>query len=88
MASQHPRLVALYQTTAAHGRQMAFIAERDGHGLRWRLSRNHPGHVPCVVNDERDMGFGRGIYRTADFPTIPQHPRCRCYSESVPLVAS
>jgi hypothetical protein len=87
-ASQHARLVLLTETTAAHGRTVKRIAERDDLGLKWNLSRRHPGHAPCVENAERDSGFGPGIYESRDFPSIPQHPRCRCYASTAELRAS
>ena len=87
MASAHPRLAMLTETTAAHARQTRLIAERDGMGLKWNLSPQHAGSDECDANATRDVGFGAGVYPIAEFPPLPTHPRCRCWAEAVELVA-
>lgn len=78
-ASQHPRLVMLTETTAAHSRTMLRIAERDGLLIRYTLSPKHRDADACSDNAKRDSGWGNGIYRADDAPRVPVHPRCRCY---------
>jgi len=86
MASQHARMKMLTETTDAHARTMVQLAQRDGMGLRWRLSGNHPKTDVCDGHARRDSGYGRGIYLPGDLPPLPTHNRCRCSVEAVPLV--
>lgn len=79
MASQHVRLVMLYQTGWAHGRVIRRIAERDRLDVRWNLSYQHQETDGCDEHHRRDVGLGPGIYPFDDAPPVPQHPRCRCY---------
>lgn len=82
MASQHPRLVMLSETTAAHGRTMRRLARRDGQLLRYTLSLKHLERDACDANARQDVGFGPGLYLPDDAPSVPAHPRCRCYFEN------
>ena len=79
MGSQHPRLIMLTETTAAHSRTMLRIAERDGLLIRYTLSPKHKDADACSDNARRDNGWGAGIYRANDAPRVPVHVRCRCY---------
>lgn len=79
LASQHPRLIMLTETTRAHGAAMRRIAERDGLLIRYTLSYQHRDTDVCSDLAKRDNGWGAGIYRADDAPRVPQHPRCRCY---------
>lgn len=79
MASQHVRLVMLYQTTWAHGRVIRSIAARDRLDVRWNLSYQHQETDVCDGHARRDVGLGPGIYPFDDAPPVPQHPRCRCF---------
>lgn len=79
MASQHVRLVMLYQTGWAHGQVIRHIAERDRLDVRWNLSYQHQETDVCDQHARRDVGLGAGIYPFDDAPPVPQHPRCRCY---------
>lgn len=76
MASQHVRLVMLYQTTWAHGRVIRSIAARDRLDVRWNLSYQHQETDICDQHARRDVGLGPGIYPFDDAPPVPQHPRC------------
>lgn len=87
MASAHARTVMLTETGAAHARMVRRIAEREGKGLRWVLSPKHAGSDECDGFARADVGFGPGRYPIAAFPPLPAHPRCRCVSEGVELVA-
>lgn len=86
MASAHARTVMLTETTAAHGRTMRRIAELEGKGLRWMLSQGHRESDECDRRAHLDNGYGAGVYPVAEFPPLPSHPRCRCWSETVELV--
>jgi hypothetical protein len=81
MASERARMVMLTETTAAHGRAMQRVAQRDGRLLRYTLSLNHRDRDECDAMARQDTGFGSGVYRADDFPGVPRHPRCRCYAE-------
>lgn len=77
----------LTETTRAHGRVTRHIAERDGGLLQWHVSPRHRDRDTCDANAKRENGFGAGIYRVAEFPELPQHPRCRCWSSTVEVPA-
>ncbi len=79
MASQHPRLTMLTETTRAHSLTMIRLAQRDGLLIRYTLSPKHKDADACSDNARRDSGWGSGIYRADDAPRVPVHPRCRCY---------
>ena len=32
----------------------------------------------CALIGNQDNGWGKGIYKVKDVPTIPVHPNCRC----------
>lgn len=81
MASQHPRLVMLSETTAAHSRTMKRLAQRDDTLLRYHVSHKHLETDQCDVNEHTDSGFGAGIYEPNAAPSVPVHPRCRCWYE-------
>lgn len=83
MASQHPRLILLTETTRAHGKVMVRLAERDNLLLKWNLSPKHRDADECSSNARRDNGQGPGVYEARSFPAIPQHPRCRCFASTV-----
>ena len=83
MASQHPRLIMLTETTRAHGKVMVGLAERDNLLLKWNLSPKHRDADACSTNARRDNGLGTGVYEARSFPAIPQHPRCRCWASTV-----
>lgn len=83
MASQHPRLIMLTETTRAHGKVMVRLAERDNLLLKWNLSPKHREADACSSNARRDNGLGPGVYEARSFPAIPQHPRCRCFASTV-----
>lgn len=87
MASAHARTVMLTETGAAHGRMVRRIAAQEGRGLRWRLSPQHAGSDECDGRAHADVGYGEGVYPLSEFPPLPAHPRCRCFSESVELRA-
>jgi hypothetical protein len=84
MASQHARLVMLSETTAAHGRTMMRIAQRDRTLLRYHVSHKHLEIDECDLLERQDVGFGPGLYPPDQFPTVPRHPRCRCWAEPGP----
>ncbi len=81
MASERVRLVMLTETTAAHGRTMRRIARRDDELIRYTLSILHIERDSCDERARRDVGFGPGLYLPNDAPSVPEHPRCRCYFE-------
>ena len=54
-------------------------------GVRWMISGNHPNADRCDQHARRDSGFGPGIYRVQDFPSMPEHPHCRCVAVPVPV---
>lgn len=83
MASQHPRLVLLYQTTSAHGTTVQRIAARDRLNVRWNVSYQHQETDVCDGHAKRDVGLGPGVYPWDDAPTVPQHVNCRCYYSTV-----
>ncbi len=85
MASQHARTVMLTEATAAHGRATRIIAERNGQGLRWNLSPRHKERDLCDERARADVGYGPGNYLASEFPSIPSHPQCRCFSSTVDL---
>ena len=32
----------------------------------------------CTLIGNQDNGWGKGIYKVKDVPTIPVHPNCEC----------
>lgn len=79
MASQHVRLVMLYETTWAHGRVISRIAERDKLDVQWNLSYQHREIDGCDQRHRHDVGLGPGIYPFDEAPPVPSHYGCRCY---------
>lgn len=79
MASQHARLVMLYQTTSAHGQTILRIAQRDNLYVRYYVSRRHRESDSCDQHARRDVGHGAGVYQWGSAPRVPQHLNCRCY---------
>jgi hypothetical protein len=49
--------------------------------LRWTLSLKHTDRDLCDERAMVNIGFGPGVYPADDAPSIPTHPRCRCYWE-------
>jgi hypothetical protein len=86
MASFIARTVMLTETTTAHGRITKAIAEREDMGLKWNVSFAHSKPDEC---DSKRQGSSRGqdsgVYLPSEFPTLPSHPWCRCWSSIVPL---
>jgi len=82
MASFPARRLARTEITRAHAQGTAFAAARTpfAKGLRWNLSGNHPKADECNQRAERDEGLGKGVYEINDFPRMPAHPMCRCFS--------
>lgn len=53
-------------------------------GVRWVLSANHPKQDNCdnhASNHSQNMGPGE--YTFDAFPRMPDHPLCRCHSQTV-----
>lgn len=84
MASQHARALMLFQATAGHARTTRRLAERDGFGLRWNLSAGHAEADECDTHAHRG-DLGRGVYSPRNFPRMPSHPQCRCFTTTVDL---
>jgi len=82
MASFAARRLARTEISRAHAQGTAFTAARTplAKGLRWNLSARHPEADECSDHAARDGGLGRGVYRVNDFPRMPAHPMCLCYS--------
>ncbi len=86
MASERARTVMLTETTAAHARATHRLAEREEMGLQWHLSAGHSDADECDEKQHRSSrGQDRGVYVPSEFPKMPSHPNCRCYSSVVPL---
>lgn len=86
MASAQARAAMLTETGAAHARTTRRIAERDGMGLQWHLSAGHADADECDDKQHRSSrGQDRGVYFPSEFPKLPSHPNCRCWSSVVPL---
>ncbi|MDQ3124156.1 MAG: hypothetical protein M3Q74_00925, partial [Pseudomonadota bacterium] len=82
-AFQHARLVMLTETTRAHGHATVRLAGERGRFVKWNLSSSHPRPDDCDSKARADSGFGPGVYRPSDFPAMPTHPRCRCFSTAM-----
>ena len=87
-ASQHVRLVMLYQSAESHDAAIRGTAERAGAAMRWNLSAAHAGVDVCDGHARLDSGLGPGVYWPRDYPPRP-HPGCRCYASlaAVPVSA-
>lgn len=49
-------------------------------GLKWHLSRSHPGKDPCdVIAKGHSRGLKAGVYRVEAVPDKP-HPQCMCHT--------
>jgi hypothetical protein len=88
MASNAVRVVMLDQTGRMHASTTYRLAKQNNLGLLYRLSPKHRDTDECTALATQDVGYGRGVYPADDAPTLPRHPRCRCYYSTTPLVRS
>lgn len=67
------------ELNAAFHRQQVVEADREWvRGVRWNLSRSHPGKDACDALAKHDDGLGAGVWEKRSVPDKP-HPQCMCY---------
>lgn len=86
MASERARSVMLTETTRAHARTTMTVAITMNMGMKWNLSSGHSRADQCdSKRQDSSEGQEPGVYLPSEFPGLPSHPRCRCWSSIVPL---